>query len=1501
SVQNALTPRPLRVGIALRTKYESNTPGPGSLQIRDSHNAWLSPCVLPYLACIPAIIVLLAALSHVLGGYFKRWRPGWTNSFVSEQHDTQELPLDRPKQPLQWTAALLVLSATGLLAEIVQFVPPRIDASAFVLVFSWATALILVAVKRPRSCSILMLSYYFLAFVIELSLARHPDASPKFKIVARYVAAAAAAAACTTILLMPFREPVLPSIDISAVGQQPSNDFRSPEDNLRLWQFLTVSWMASLISTGRKRQLHEADVWMLGFEFQHSRLHEKFRRLRGSVLSRLVRANGIDVFIISAISIVQLLCDFSTPVLLQQLLQAMKDPSRPKRVSLTYAFLSFALRLVAAQSQVLLLWYGRRSYERSRGEMIMMVYEKALSRKNIFGLMVEGNAGPSNGEENGNTDATPLEERQQPLARAVKGFWRRIVPGRRKTPQKEAKEAASLGKIFNLLRGDVYEVAQRFWEVDSLIDKPLGLVIATVLVWTLLGPSCFLGILAVLVAQAVNALITRALLRWERVRRAATDTRLQITSQFVEAIRHLRWYGWQNHWLKQVMEAREHELKIRIVTNLWGISIRSINAFASGVFPVVALYAYTLLAGHELRIDVIFPALQLFTMLETRLRDIPSLITSLINAFIALGRIESFMSEPDKESLPSESSADETPLSMKSCSFAWPGKTSPVLIDIDVVVPRGLTVVTGKVGAGKTAFLQALLGELDRLSGSAHIPNEMVGYCAQTPWLQSMTIRENILFSAPYHEQRYKRTLEACALLPDLAQFKHGDLSFVGENGIGLSGGQKARVALARAVYSASRVLLLDDPLSALDHNTAELIVRKCFSGPLMKDRTVVLVTHRTALVSQLADQIINISDKRATIFDKESIKLDVTDHTLQPLGHENATETQAESTLEEENAAVPDKFIEEEHRAEGGVKARIYWNYIRAGKYRWWLMLVLILAIYRLIAVGQSWFLKQWGEAYEQSTVMSDKTLPQGSWSVSGLSIHTYFMPRNPIDQLPSPREDVRPWLWAFLAIISFQAATLLVAQLLMLVIVYCAGRTFFRQVLVRVSHATFRYLDTIPLGRLMNRLTSDIGVVDGNISEQFQVIAFQAITWISSVLVIATATPMFLVLSLALTVAFVLIFLRFLPTSQSLRRLEMVSLSPLLSNFGELLHGLTTVRAFHAESQFQNRVISVVDKFQGMDHFYWSLQSWLMYRFESLSAFSTFCLTALALYTNTTPGLIAFVLIAANNFVQSTHALCKQYGQLQMDFVSVERVDELLHIEEESPGTVVPPAAWPTYGNDIVFEDVTLRYAPHLDPSLMNISLRIPGGSTTAVMGRTGSGKSTLAMSLLSVIRPESGRILIDNINIAEVDTQALRTRVTFVAQDPVLFPGSIRLNLDPTEDYSDEQCTEVLERLCSRHGWHLGTHIDAGGRNLSQGQRQLIALTRAVLRRSAIVILDEATASVDHETSLDIQQIIREELQQSTVITIAHRIEAVKDADYFVILDQGRVSRQGHVRDL
>jgi ABC-type multidrug transport system fused ATPase/permease subunit len=361
------------------------------------------------------------------------------------------------------------------------------------------------------------------------------------------------------------------------------------------------------------------------------------------------------------------------------------------------------------------------------------------------------------------------------------------------------------------------------------------------------------------------------------------------------------------------------------------------------------------------------------------------------------------------------------------------------------------------------------------------------------------------------------------------------------------------------------------------------------------------------------------------------------------------------------------------------------------------------------------------------------------------------------------------------------------------------------------------------------------------------------------------------------------------------------MVSLSPLMSNFGALVEGLTTVRAFNAQPRFQARVIEVVDNFQKNDHFYWSLQAWLSFRFSTMSASATLVMTLIAVYTGISPGLTAFVLITASRFVMYTEYMCRIYGQLEMQFTSVERVIELLDLEQEAPGVIDPPAHWPTYTGDITFEDATIRYAENLDPALQNITLTIPAGSNTAVIGRTGSGKSTLALSLLATIAPESGRILIDGVDISTVNKQALRSRVTFLAQEPVLFPGSMRKNLDPLDQYSDGACESVLAKIAGNHNWTLSTPIEGGGKGLSQGQRQLVGLARAMLRRSPVLIMDEATASIDFETAQRIQSVLREEMRESTVITIAHRLEAVKNADYCIVLGKGKLIQAGTAEEM
>lgn len=1321
---------------------------------------------------------------------------------------------------------------------------------------------------------------------------------------------------------MPFRD----TRANSNFGKVPSEDLASPEDNLTLWQFLTVSWMWPMISIGKTRILNENDVWQLSYQFQHQRLHEKFQRMKGSVLGRLCRANIIDFFIISFLALFTLIAgmsctvnsppetdslpEYSLPLLLQQLLSSMENPISTKNAVLTYAILSLVARAASAQLSVLSIWFGRRCYERSRGELIMMVYSKTLSRKNVTSSVTSDKDTP---EETGDLAAVPQEPRFKRLL-----AW--LNPFRRNNLKEQKKQHASMGKILNVVRGDIYDVAQRFWEIDQLIKIPLGIVFSATLIWKLLGPSCFLGLVALLISQLLNYWLIKWSIKLGKTLKTARDKRIQSTGQFIEVIRHLRWYGWQDHWLNQVQDNRIVELNIRFKNAMVNVLMTFLNAVSRCMFPVIALYSYTYLAGHELRVDLIFPALSLFSSLDSRLTDVPDFITTLINAHIAMGRINTIMDEPELEKMPVTNQDNELRLNITKGSFAWPEQQEPVLKDLNLDFRPGLTLVTGKVGAGKTALLQCLLGELDELEGTKSLANEAIGYCAQTAWLQSMTIRDNILFFAPYDEIRYRKVVDACELSQDFASFAHGDLSNIGENGIGLSGGQKARVALARAIYNHSRILLLDDPLSALDYQTAQSIVRKLFKSPMLEGRIVILVTHRVDLVQEIATQIIEVRDGKATPTSMQQLRPDA-------MEDDSARTADKHDEPDESTKGVAEKFMEDEHRAEWGVQARVYWTYIKAGTMPYWTLDLIALTSTRVVSFAYTWFIKAWGEAYgtttsirsqiyHQSTNMTtssssigfrllyDFDLPSVTQSSlygihPSISTWSFKWPRS--NSLPRPEDDVRPWLWAFFAISMIQATVYLFWWLCDVLIIFTAAKHLFQQVMGRVTYATFRFYDVTPIGRLMNRMTSDISVVDGKISQHFGRIALQIVTWVSSVVIIASITPTFLLFSVVLMMIYVYIFSQFLPTSQSLRRLETVSLSPLFANFGELLQGLTTVRAFHAGEQFQRRIISVVDKFQGMDHFFWSLQSWVSYRFELLSALSTFALTVLAVYLRLSPGLTAFTLSIANMFVNSTHFLCRRYGELQMEFVSVERIEELLHIDQEPQGIVDPPAIWPRFGEPIVLTDLCVRYAAHLDLALNNINLTIPGGSTVALVGRTGSGKSTLAQALLGAVRPDSGDISIDGISINDVKIDTLRHRVTFVAQDPVLFTGTIRHNLDPLEQFSDEECAAVLERICHRQGWTLSSKIEPGGRNISQGQRQLIGITRAVLRRSPVVILDEATASIDVETSMEIQQILREEMQQSTVITIAHRVEAVKDADYAIVLDHGKVLRHGPASEI
>lgn len=1394
-------------------------------------------------------------------------------------------------------------------------------------------------------------------------LALVPDASPRGwpRVLVWTVGLGLPLSSITTMLNMPLRDPLLDHTGIGKPFAEPTYNVRSPEDVITLWQWMSVSWMAPLIRLGYKRQLHNEDVWFLSYEFQHAKLHMLFRELSGTVFVRLLKANGLDLIITTALGVLEMLVELSEPLLLKQLLGALASSQPNIRTAIVYAGITLFARLVKTQAGIFNLWFSRRNYERSRGEMITMIYEKTLRRKAftfpsthelpesqeeqqqespLAGISTSttltDDEASNQGEEE-NSDSSELSKFQKLKSLVHRGYAKlnppKPTPPTVPAPQEPASSPspASTGKILNLLRNDAYEVAQRFWEAPNVTTKPLNFALSLVLLWRILGPASLWGILVLLAGMAGNVLLMRLLLRIERVRREVTDTKLQRTSQFVEAIRHLRWYDWQGAWLDTIMESRRVELRRRVQSNIVMKGIGTVNTLAAYLFPVAGFWAYTVISGRELTVDVAFPALDLFTMLQTSLRELPDLLTVLLNARVAMARIEAFMLEPEKEGLEGNllmggdeaGPPGELEIVVRDASFSWPRAVKKVLRDVTVVCKPGLTVVCGKVGIGKTALLQAIMGELDQSGGERTVPREMIGYCAQTAWLESMSIRENILFAAAYDKARFKQVIDACCLADDLDKFRCKDLTLIGENGVGLSGGQRARVALARAVYSQARILLLDDPIAALDHHTATSILRNLFgdkSSSLMAGRLVIFVTHRVDIVTPYAYQVIEVvSGGRVETFDKRELESNQEElEHLAEIAQASASlpEGDDNAVAPEEDEPVPDKFIEDEHRVHGGVLASVYWQYVKAGRLRWWVTMIGFFVLYRAVRIGYFWFLKEWGEQYKDTSdgvygvrlsglgrdaedlqhVVISRSIFQGhaASKQSWLDLGRY---------LPPPSTDVGPWILGFLILSLVQVLTQTLSEATLLVIIYKAGKNLFERAMQRVSNATFRFYDVTPVGRLMNRLTSDMGTIDGQIAGQLMSVAWYSLGWLSSIAVISTATPSFLVISVAMTALFVFVFDRFLPTSQSLRRLETVSLSPLMSNFGTLVEGLTTVRAFRAEPHFQNRIIASTDAFQKMDHIYWSLQAWLQYRFDLLSALSTFTLTLTAVLSGLSSGTVGFVLASASNFVQSTHSLCRRYGEMQMQFVSVERVIELLSLEQEPPGTVTPPASWPLYGDDIVFDNVTLRYAPNLDPVLSNVSFTIPGGANVAVTGRTGSGKSTLALSLLGTLHPDAGTggsIRIGAVDLATVDKHALRRNITFVAQDPVLFPGTLRDNLDPLGERDESERADVLHRVLGSggpgSGFTLDSRVDGGGKNLSQGQRQLVGLGRAMLRRSPVVIMDEATASIDGETAGYIQRLLREELRHSTVITIAHKAEAVEDADFEVVLDKGRIVRAG-----
>ncbi|KAG9127282.1 hypothetical protein FRC07_015040 [Ceratobasidium sp. 392] len=1238
--------------------------------------------------------------------------------------------------------------------------------------------------------------------------------------------------------------------EVAKSGDAPSQRFTSPEDGVSLWGWLTFSFMGPLFKLADERSLrasedgkyslNDEDVWSLSPTFAHRNVFRRYMRemqTKGQQLSLLwylLRANSLDLIIDVTLEMYSAVVGFVPPYALQRILRSLENTKRgdpAPREAYIWALITFLAHMSFAQLDVVHRWHIRRCYERTRGTLFCALHHKALKRRDLSGAVATEKDG------------------EKELA------------------------GADIGRIVNLMQGDAYAVAQRFWEFSAVFSAPVRLSIALYFLYRVLGWSSFAGVLVVLLAYAVNYPLARWNISITRQGWKARDKRMSTVSELLTSLRFLKYMGWESRWADEVKHAREAELAWRVQENVCNVIIAFIWTWVPSAVVLVAFASYTLLAKEPLTVSSAFTAIEVF-------------------------------------------------IGFENASFRWhygstPGNTEDTglpsfkLSDITIDVPIGkLTLVTGVTGSGKSSLLAALLGEMDCIAGRVHLDKRRhaVSYAGQHPWLEHATIRDNILYGLPYSQTRYESVLDACALRPDLKILTAGDQTEIGEKGVSLSGGQRARCALARAVYSYSKTVLLDDPLAAVDMHTARHLVEQCLSGPLMRGRTIILVTHHVRMCLSAASYLVEIGNGRVVrqgtigelrrqgqlseILQSEDEMIEDDSKTAEDLT-ETAPSNTNEADIDAENEEVPNgdrstpvhngnigKLVDEEARAEGRVSLRTYWTYIRAASiWSWFATLVLLLAL-RGITIGSQLFLAKWSEAYERKPIENLYLVvfnsSKGFWSW--------------LDSLPPPSQDSVPWLLIYFSISLLGAFTVLTYITIGYWSSLLASRSLFTAMLNRVIRAPSRWLDVTPVGRVLNRFVSDIGAVDSALNPSARAALSGTINFIASFLVIVLFVPSFLPFALVIAWLYIRIAPPFVRASRDLRRLESISLSPAFSGFDELLHGLVHVRAFGAEWKYQES----------------------FYKKACLGSVVVMLGTLFALLSGVQAGTAAVVIVQAGVFAEASRQLVRVFAQLELDFNSVERIGEYLTLPQEAPAVIAnarPPAHWPSRTGGINVEHLVMRYAEGLPDVLRNLTFEVRPREKVGVVGRTGSGKTSLALSLLRAIEPSGGRIIIDGIDICTIGLDDLRSRVTLVSQDVALFSGSVRSNLDPFSEYSDEDCWDVLERC------HLGqrsqssntssadtvgrilissldTPVSAGGKSFSAGQRQLLALARAMLRRSAVIIMDEATSSIDLETDDQIQRTIRDEMSDALVITIAHRLKTVIDYDRVLVLDHGEV---------
>ncbi|CAG9761169.1 unnamed protein product [Ceutorhynchus assimilis] len=1115
-----------------------------------------------------------------------------------------------------------------------------------------------------------------------------------------------------------------------------------------------------------------------------------------------------------------------------------------------------------------------------------------------------------------------------------------------------ARKDKTVGEIVNLMSNDAQKFQELVIFVNMLWSAPISIVLAIFFLYQELGVAVFAGVAVMVSLIPLNTIIVNQSRKLQVKQMKNKDERVKVMNEVLAGMKVLKLYAWEKSFEQAIMAIRNKEIK----TLRTSAYLNALSQFIWNCAPFMVsclTFATYVLMDEKNILDPskAFVSLALLNLLRMPMSMLPNVINQVVQTWVSVNRINSFLNAEDLEPYVSHDPKEGAPISVENGTFSW-GEDEAILKNINFeVAMNSLTAVVGTVGSGKSSLISAILGEMDKMNGRVNTWGS-IAYVPQQAWIQNATVQDNITFGKTFDKLKYGRVIEACALESDFKVLANGDQTEIGEKGINLSGGQKQRISLARAVYSDCDIYLLDDPLSAVDSHVGKHIFDNLI-GPngLLRNKTRVLVTHAITYLPQ-TDKIIVLKEGKASESGSYQELLEKKGAFAEFLMHHITEEIEDEEELDELEKQLCNTAVAHEikrtisrqrsHLSESGSigsqlniigrsESRESLRSNKSGHRRRLSTLTggrkASLAKQTSVNRGAGDKMKEGKGKLIQEEKAEKGNVQFGVYLYYLGAVGVYFIFGNIIfsagfqgfgiatnvwlgmwsedpDMIVNGTVDTGLrdlYLGVYGALGLGQAVTVLSAALIFATGTMIAATKLHNFMLHNVLRLPMSFFDTTPSGRILSRFSSDIIGIDLRLPMAFNVFFQNSFRVLGTIGVICFTTPLFIVVIVPLLILYIFIQRYYVATSRQLRRIESVSRSPIYSHFGETVSGTVVIRAFSQVERFTQVSEEKVDLNQQTIYPSNTSSRWLSIRLEMIgNLIILFAALFAVLGKGLNPALVGLSVSYSMNITNTLNFLVRMISDVETTIVAVERIKEYGEIPREAEWDIPskkPSKSWPEKGL-LEFKDLSVRYRAGLDLVLKKLNIQIEGGEKVGIVGRTGAGKSSLTLVLFRIVEAAEGQILIDGKDIGDMGLHDVRSRLTIIPQDAVLFSGSLRMNLDPFELYSDDEVWRVLELAHLKDftkGLAAGLNykISEGGENLSVGQRQLICLARALLRKTKILILDEATAAVDLETDDLIQKTIRTAFADCTVLTIAHRLNTIIDSDRVLVLDHGQIA--------